>query len=178
MPLHDMTSAIHKKGAKLSLEFSETVCLGVKERAQHAGLLQHEVSSKVSASLYRMHDIIWLLTLSILISSFLWFLGLVTVPYCWLHNLHLSWHLAWSWGSERNHAHALHTGILHAPACIFSNSKELMSLDPWFHTQPLALRCIMMCYLEKCIFVHSVPLFNFLCLSCGTTKNEFLQIPK
>lgn len=65
MSLHAMTSITHGKVAKLRLEFSETLSyLGVKKRAQLAGLLQHEVGSKVSASLCRMRDIIWLPTLS------------------------------------------------------------------------------------------------------------------
>lgn len=42
-----------------------------------------------------------------------------------LLTLQLPFILAWTWGWERSHAHALHAGILHAPTCVSSNSKEL-----------------------------------------------------
>ena len=129
-----------------------------------------------------MHDIIWLPTLSVLITSFLWCLGegVVTVTCCWLHSLHLSWHLAWTWGWERNHAHALHAGILHALACVSSNSKELPdvlgSLIPYTTTWPEMCQDVLLGKLDFCAFSSSAQLS--VCLNYRTMEKEFLQIPE
>lgn len=127
LSLHAMTGITQGKRATLRLEFSETLSrLGVKERAQLAGLLQHEVGSKVSASLCRMCGIIWLPPLPALITSFLWCLGegVVTVTCCWLHSFLLSWH---GLGAGR--------GVMPTPFM-------LESYMPWLVSPAIARSCL------------------------------------
>ena len=182
MSLHAITSITHGKGAKSRLEFSETLSVWVRRRVQHAGLLQREVGSKVSAPLCRMHDTICLPILYILIASFLWCLGegVVTGTCCRLYSFYLSWHLAWYWGCESNRAHALHAGICHAPACVSSNSKELPGvlglLSPYTATWREACQDVFLGKLDFCAFSSSAQLS--VCLNCKTTEKEFLQIPE
>lgn len=84
----------------------------------------------------------------------------------------LSWHLAWSWGSERNHAHALHAGILHAPACIFSNSRVAWCLWILDSIHSHLTRGVLWCAAWENRFLC----IQFLCSSCFASVVELQRM--